>query len=117
METKTVEYIPFGEEWRKEMRKMSIKMLTSLFDVEKLVGEKKEDLIDKVRIKRIVEVFNKYYPVGSLVQWKPTTRSEAIEVTVKHPAYPHYGQAVAFFEERSGFCSIEPQFLESPLTQ
>lgn len=111
MQNKTVEYAPFGDQWRKGMMKNSIDSLCTNFNVVKLKGEKKKDVVHKIRLKLIINSFNENHPVGAKFLWKPSVRGEAITVTVKKPAYEFYGMAVAFFEERSGFCSIEPQFI------
>lgn len=113
MQNQTVEYIPFGDQWRKEMMKHSISSLCNNFKAVKLKGEKKKDIIDKIRLEMIIKSFNYEFPVGSTVLWKSSVRSEPVKVTVKREAYPHYGMAVAFFNEVSGFCSIEPQFIAS----
>ena len=113
MSNQTQEYIPFGKEWQEQLQKRSIRFICHMFNVHRLDKERKEQLIKRVRVKMIVNGFNDEFPVGSKVMWRPSVRAESIEVTVKSPAYNNYGMPVAFFHERSGFCSVEPQFIAS----
>lgn len=103
----------FGEEWRKELMKLNIPTLINKFHIDKLPGENKKDIVDKIRLRAIINSFNDEFPVGSALMWKPSTISEPVRVTVKYKAYSHHGMAVVFFNEVASFCSIEPQFIAS----
>ena len=108
------EYVQFGVEWRKELKKHSISTLEDLFKIEKGVYKNKEQLIDKIRAVLIVKWFNKFHPVGSTVYWR-SINSETVpfqKMTVQSEAYETNSSPVCFFKEKSGFCSVEPQFLE-----
>lgn len=61
----------------------------------------------------LVERFNKRFPIGAKVQWRSIGKDDVPfeEVTVKSAAFDSHGQAVVFFEERSGYCSIDPRFV------
>lgn len=65
-------------------------------------------------LEKIVKDFNDKYPVGSTVLWRSTTKSEDYqEMVVKREAYVTNGHsAVAFFENESGYCCIEPRFIK-----
>lgn len=62
--------------------------------------------------------FNERFPAGSKVRWRPAAvHGVPYEtMTVKYPAYDNYGQPVVFFYERSGCCSIEPDFVDYSAT-
>jgi len=112
---------PFNDEWRSQVKRFPKKMILTLFigvaeDVSKL---NKTQLIERLRAELIVKQFNKWYPVGCTLLWKSisTPNCKPIQVTVKYPAYiAASGQPVAFFKERSGYCSVEPQFIVIPKT-
>lgn len=61
----------------------------------------------------LIERFNTDFPVGTKLLWRSVGKSGVPHetVTVKHAAYDMHGQPVAFFEERSGCCSILPMFV------
>ncbi len=105
-------YIPFNDEWKKSMNRMSKKHLEEKFGISG-TGLKKSDFIDIIRANLIVKQFNKDYEVGDKLLWKPVASFgfTPIEVTLKQEAFLSYGTPVAFFNERNGFCSIEPQHL------
>lgn len=77
---------------------------------------KKQISIPKPRFstKRLIEMFNKRFPVGSRVRWRSVGNDSAEYqlVIVRSPAYDMHGQPVVFFEERSGCCSIMEQFVD-----
>jgi hypothetical protein len=109
-------YLQFSDEWRKEVNKFPAVMLINLFPNKEtdLTGLSKKQIIDKLRLELIVKQFNEWYPVGCTLYWKPIAKEgiEPIFVTVKHKAYiSPSNQAVAFFNERSSYCSIEPEFI------
>ena len=66
---------------------------------------------------QLVEKFNKLYPVGSSVKHR-TTAIKSIpfkEHTVRAEAFvANCNNAVAFFNEVSGYCSIEGDFVQYP---
>lgn len=67
---------------------------------------------------KIVDKFNKQFPVGSTVRWRPTYRTaEWQEYEVRHEAYDMHGQAVAFLKGKAGCVSVEPQFLDYEISQ
>lgn len=68
----------------------------------------------KERTEKIIAKFNKMFPVGSTVRWRSSVGSEYQNMTVAHAAYDNHGLAVAFFNEKSGFCSVEPLFVDYP---
>ncbi len=105
-------YIPFNDEWKKAMNRMSKKHLEEQFGISG-DGLKKSDFIDIIRANLIVKQFNENYKVGEKLLWKPIASFgfTPIEVTLKQEAFLNHGIPVAFFNERSGFCSIEPQHL------
>jgi hypothetical protein len=61
----------------------------------------------------LVGKFNAKFPVGSTVQFRTSQDNEYRPVTVARPAYIAPNQhAVTFFEEISGFCSVDPMFVD-----
>jgi hypothetical protein len=72
---------------------------------------------EKARIydaEQLVARFNKLYPVGSKVNLRKMAIKSApyIECTVKREAFLSHGnEPVAFFNEISGYFSIEPDFI------
>lgn len=110
----TKEYVKFGIEWRKRLMGMSKESLEGLFKVEPNLHLTKERLINAIRTKLIVDDFNEHHPVGSTVYWRSMAveSSEYKKMTVQTSAYDHHGMPVCFFKEKSGFCSVEPQFME-----
>ena len=66
---------------------------------------------------QLVDKFNELYPVGSTVMHR-TTASKSIpfkEHTVRAAAFvANSTLAVAFFNEVSGYCSIESDFVQYP---
>jgi hypothetical protein len=109
------EYIQFGLEWRKTLSRQSKESLEKLFKVDAGLHPTKEKLIDAIRTDLIVTEFNKKHPVGSTVYWRASSHpgTSYLKLTVKSPAFNSHGTPVVFFAEKSGFCSIEPHFLES----
>lgn len=109
------EYVQFGLEWRKTLGRHSKESLEKLFKVEPGLHPTKEKLIAAIRTDLIVTEFNKKHPVGSSVYWRAMAveSSSYRKMTVKSEAFNSHGTSVVFFEEKSGFCSIEPQFLEA----
>lgn len=66
---------------------------------------------------KLVEKFNKIYPVGSKVPLRKFAieSSPYIECTVKYAAFAaNEINPVAFFKEISGYFSIEPVFIKYP---
>jgi len=63
---------------------------------------------------KMVAKFNRLYPVGDGVYWRSYVSDAAPYkyMTVKTPAFVANGQPVVFFQERSGYCSIEPEFVK-----
>lgn len=61
-----------------------------------------------------VEKFNEQFPVGATVRWRSIANDKMPfqEYTVDLPARNQNGQAVAWFRERSGMVSVEPQFVD-----
>ena len=104
-------YQPYSAAWKKEMMRMSIANLETSFGIKKGSGNKSQ-FIDEIRAVMIIRKFNRNYPIGTKLPWKPVSSgSETVTVTVKHPAFIHYGMPVAFFEEYASFCCIEPRFI------
>jgi hypothetical protein len=103
---------PFDDKWKKAMFRLSKKQLEEEFGISSN-GLKKEDFINIIRANLIVNEFNKKYKIGDKILWKPVASFgfTPVEVTLKEKAFLNYGNPVAFFKERSGFCSIEPQHL------
>ena len=64
----------------------------------------------------LVRIFNEMFPVGSVVLWRSVGKdlagNEHHSYVVASPAFNSYGNAVVFFQGKSGFCSIEPQFVK-----
>jgi hypothetical protein len=66
---------------------------------------------------QLVTKFNELYPVGSKVKLRKIAIKSApyIECTVKREAFLSHGnEPVAFFDEISGYFSIEPDFISYP---
>ena len=66
---------------------------------------------------KLVEKFNELYPVGSKVTLRKVSVKSApyIECTVRSAAFAaNATNPVAFFEEISGYFSIEPDFIKYP---
>jgi len=103
-------YTPFGPDWEKEMMKMNKASLLEILGAPETALKKKE-LVKLIRTKLIIEQFNDTYPIGSSVNWRSTPYSELSKKIVKSKAFPHFGTPVVFFENHSGFCSIEPEFI------
>lgn len=113
-----LDYLSFGDEWRKEVSKMPINLIKQLFPVpisdNSRPRRKKSEWIDRLRGQLIVKQFNEQFPVGSTLWWKPVANDETepILVTVKREAYVAASlEPVCFFHERSGYCSISPEFV------
>lgn len=69
---------------------------------------------------QLIEKFNELYPVGSKVMLRKwaSDSSPYIECTVKAEAFlTNSNDAVAFFNEISGFFSISPEFIQYPTNQ
>jgi hypothetical protein len=64
--------------------------------------------------KQLIDAFNEMFPIGSKCLWRSVAdgKEKHKELTVRSKAFDSYGQAVVFFEEISGYCSIEPQFVD-----
>jgi hypothetical protein len=64
----------------------------------------------------IVELFNAFYRKGYIVKYRTIADDESstIKLTVKSEAFIQNGIPVASFEEKEGYCSIEPEYLEYP---
>lgn len=105
------EFQPFGPDWVKAVRRLSYSFLEEKFGLPKGDCKNKAEYVDQLRSVLIVKAFNRDHPVGSKLMWRPMRGRIAISVTVKHEAYLHYGRPVAFFEEVSGFCCVEPEFI------
>ncbi len=105
-------YIPYGNEWKKTMNRMSVKHLEEKFNFTKHTLNK-ANFIELIRSNLIVKQFNEKYKIGDKLLWKPVAINgyTPIKVTIKQEAFLNHGNAVVFFKERSGFCSIEPQHL------
>jgi hypothetical protein len=66
-----------------------------------------------MKAKDLVEKFNKQFPVGATVPWRSIGKAGVShkDYTVRFAARDQNGQPVAWFNERSGMVSIEPQFV------
>lgn len=105
----------FGKKWISDVNKLTIP------EIEKLTGVKyinqamrtKKEYIAFVRLNLLVEYFNKNYPVGSVILWRSVSVETYpyTEMKVKQPAFLSNNQAVVFLQERPGFVSIEPEFV------
>lgn len=62
----------------------------------------------------LVETFNSLYPVGQKAPYRVDTLSPYCELTVRDEAFLTNGMAVVFFEEKSGYYSIEKCFVKYP---
>lgn len=69
---------------------------------------------EEKRVEKLIAGFNALYPVGATLEFRPAVGEDAQTVTVKHPAYNHQGKPVVWFNERTSFCSIEPDFIVYP---
>ena len=74
---------------------------------------------ERLSAEALVKMFNQQYPVGSRVLWRPiggaTVPFEWVTVSVR--AILIDGAPVSGFEEREGFYSIEPEFLNYHMEQ
>jgi len=63
-----------------------------------------------------VRMFNGFYRKGYIVKYRTIANDESslVKLTVKSEAFIHNGIPVASFEEKEGYCSIEPEYLEYP---
>lgn len=71
----------------------------------------------KTRVKdaqKIVDAFNALYVIGSPVNWRSATNSDYKESITRSNAFVQNGQALVFLEKRSGYVSIDKQFLKYP---
>ena len=61
-----------------------------------------------------VELFNRKFPPGSQVQWRPVASSSTPfrKYTVRYKAEDFNGQAVAWFKERTGLVGVEPGYID-----
>lgn len=68
---------------------------------------------------KIIERFNKQFPVGCKFRWRPISKGDSPyqDMTVRYPAYDLHGQAVAFAKEKSGCISIEEGFVDYQAAQ
>lgn len=58
--------------------------------------------------------FNSMFKIGDTVRWRSSRYTIYRDVTVKSEAFMNYATAVVYFEDISGFCSIDPEFLIYP---
>lgn len=82
---------------------------------EKRLKKEIDELLKQMKLfqcNRLVARFNAKYPVGSKVSWRHSPIDEYQEYTVKRPAFLSNGQPVVYFIETSGFCSIDPIFIQ-----
>lgn len=107
-------YVPFEEQWKKEMSKATKKAILDMIDAPVSPKLKKSQLIDLLKVELIVKRFNENYPVGSKVGW----RSVALDsfpyniYEVSSPAFiTSSNYPVVFFKDKLGYCSIEPKFI------
>jgi hypothetical protein len=62
---------------------------------------------------KLVEKFNKQFPIGYKVRHRKTTKSTFDYVTVKSKAFVSTSaEPVVFFHELSGYYSIDPLFVD-----
>lgn len=55
--------------------------------------------------------FNNQYKIGDTVKYRNSPYSDYTIVTVRTEAFMSHGNAVVFFFEISGYCSVDPQFI------
>lgn len=62
---------------------------------------------------KLIDRFNDRYPVGATFEWRSIGKDGIPfeRLTVRAAAYDHFGMAVVFSKERSGFISIEKNFV------
>lgn len=65
-----------------------------------------------MKAEQLVEKFNSKFPNGSKIQWKPSKYSEPVSVTVKGQAFVTNNTPAVFFHGKSGWCSIDPMFMD-----
>ena len=109
-------YQQFSDEWRKEISKLPKAVLLGMVESPIEPTLQKKQIIEKLRVQLIVKSFNDKYPIGSKVNWRPVADDEGVtpylSLTTRSAAIvSNSGQAVVFFKERSGYCSIEPIFI------
>lgn len=63
---------------------------------------------------KLIDRFNKRFPVGAPFRWRPVSLADFPykTLTVRFPAYDSNGQAVVFANERNGYISIDPKFVD-----
>jgi hypothetical protein len=70
----------------------------------------------KAEAQRWVNKFNEQFPVGTKLEWRSlaSERQPYVKVTVSAPAFitgvGKFCTPVAYFLERSGYCSVSPDF-------
>jgi hypothetical protein len=105
-------YEKYGPDWRKFLMKHSMPNLVELFKPQPDSYKTKDELINHVRATLIVKDFNEKHNVGTVVFWRNSRVQVGRPMTVQTPAYVNNNIPVVFFQEKNGYCSIEPQFLE-----
>ena len=107
-----MEYQPFSQEWEKDMNKIPKKQLEVMFNISS-EGLSKKQHIKIIRANLIVKKFNEDFSLGSKVGFMSIANDKNTGkiVTVKSEAFMSHGNPVVFFNEISGYCSIEPEFL------
>jgi len=78
--------------------------------------EKTQEKFQAIDQEFVVRLFNEFYYEGYKVKYRLVAYDESslVKLTVKGKAFIHNGIAVASFEEKEGYCSIEPKHLEYP---
>lgn len=63
---------------------------------------------------QLIETFNNTFPVGSPCPWRSVGQEgvEHQQMIVRTKAFESNGQAVAYFEGKAGYCSIDPMFVD-----
>lgn len=61
---------------------------------------------------KLIERFNKRFPIGSMVRWRSYKDGPLMQMITRTEAFDSNGQPVVFFENKTGFCSIDPMFVD-----
>lgn len=72
----------------------------------------KSNFVQLVLAQHIVDQFNKKYKIGDPVIWSFEAHGDSNMMFVKTHAFVHHAEPVVFFQNRTGYCSIAPEFID-----
>jgi len=120
IERNGVEYIPYGEEWSRQLMKLKkydLKLLVTesgltAYELERLT---KKQIIQKYKAKLLVDKFNNNVAVGTPFNWRPAVGEPYQKVTTRIKAFisKNNGLPLVFVSEKPAYISVEPEFVMS----